>query len=594
MHKHKLTSDTLRKFFVIIIFMYFLLGLSNSTHSIEVKGLSSGVFLNPYPPSAVVGGVGTNYFTWGDPANFGTGPSSLKFTGRSFATEIGNVFSLGTLRFFNGTIAGGSGADYVDLQINIMITTPSGEVFSFIRTLRLINTLNTSDPIASADIVYLPTSFPENSFRIGGYDYTVSIIGFGNFTGPGFTTLDRFHVFENSSASAELLARVGRACIPANNGQPIEEIIYDIESCPPTGRKNPTWGQFGKKPDGILIANSGEKLEIECSGIISPSFKMWYTSPDGVRFRVGKCPFEGGCNFAWFWHSGDEDKDGNPDCFMKTRWISRDYGLHNDNFPNPWTGNFEPFDNKLDWAETVFDVNSTKLSKTDYKYEYVANHPLSCPNNPPPEGRLVETISVDPLIGPETEEFFDEVQERLDQMPAGAPMSFAFPINCDLNGDENCDIDDHNIFTNALGKCRGEAGYLPLADGDADGCVTAQDEKYVFTIPVKIDIKPGSFPNSVNINSKGVLPVAILSSNSFDASMVDPTTVRLGPKGAVESHGKGHLEDVNGDGYLDMVLHFKIQEIGIMCGETSITLKGKTFDGNSIMGIDEIKTVNCK
>jgi Concanavalin A-like lectin/glucanases superfamily/Lectin C-type domain len=113
-------------------------------------------------------------------------------------------------------------------------------------------------------------------------------------------------------------------------------------------------------------------------------------------------------------------------------------------------------------------------------------------------------------------------------------------------------------------------------------------------VEVTIDIKPGSFPNSINPKSNGVIPVAILSTKTFDATTVDPLTVRFGPKGAKEAHNKGHIEDVNHDGEPDLVLHFKTQATGIRCGDTSAALTGETFDRNPIQGSDAIKTVGCK
>jgi len=41
------------------------------------------------------------------------------------------------------------------------------------------------------------------------------------------------------------------------------------------------------------------------------------------------------------------------------------------------------------------------------------------------------------------------------------------------------------------------------------------------TLQVAIDIKPGSDPNAINLGSKGVIPVAILSSLDFDATEVN-------------------------------------------------------------------------
>ena len=113
-------------------------------------------------------------------------------------------------------------------------------------------------------------------------------------------------------------------------------------------------------------------------------------------------------------------------------------------------------------------------------------------------------------------------------------------------------------------------------------------------ITAEIDIKPGSFPNSINLKSKGVIPLAILTTANFDATTIDPLTVKFGPNGATESHGRGHIEDVDNDGDQDLVLHFKTQETGISCGETSASLIGETIDGQMIEGADSIKTVGCK
>ncbi len=108
--------------------------------------------------------------------------------------------------------------------------------------------------------------------------------------------------------------------------------------------------------------------------------------------------------------------------------------------------------------------------------------------------------------------------------------------------------------------------------------------------PVDIDIKPGSDVNPVNTKSKGVIPVAVYSTADFDATTIDPDTVVFGPNGAAESHGKAHIEDVNGDGLDDVVFHFKTQDSGIVKGDTEASLTGATFDETAIEGIDNIKT----
>lgn len=110
--------------------------------------------------------------------------------------------------------------------------------------------------------------------------------------------------------------------------------------------------------------------------------------------------------------------------------------------------------------------------------------------------------------------------------------------------------------------------------------------------PVAIDIHPGSFPNSINPRSRGVIPVAILTTPTFDATTVDPSSVQFGPNLARPVHSA--LQDVDGDGDLDMILHFTTQETGINCGDTSASLTGRTNAGQAIEGSDSIKTVGCK
>jgi hypothetical protein len=110
---------------------------------------------------------------------------------------------------------------------------------------------------------------------------------------------------------------------------------------------------------------------------------------------------------------------------------------------------------------------------------------------------------------------------------------------------------------------------------------------------VYIDVKPGSDPNSINPRSRGVIPVAILTTEDFDATAVDPSTVLFGKTGTEASPFHYAFEDVDGDGDIDMILHFRTQETGLICGNTEAILTGATLDGQAIEGSDSIKTVGC-
>ena len=109
---------------------------------------------------------------------------------------------------------------------------------------------------------------------------------------------------------------------------------------------------------------------------------------------------------------------------------------------------------------------------------------------------------------------------------------------------------------------------------------------------VDIDVRPGRFPNKINLSRKKNLWIAVLSSEDFDAATVDPGSVLVGPAGAgINRNPK--FADVDGDGDVDLRLRFKVSEIGIACGDTELSLSGLTYDGTEIVGSDSIVTKGC-
>jgi hypothetical protein len=124
-----------------------------------------------------------------------------------------------------------------------------------------------------------------------------------------------------------------------------------------------------------------------------------------------------------------------------------------------------------------------------------------------------------------------------------------------------------------------------------------------------VDIKPTSCRNPLNVKSKGVLPVAILGTDLFDATQVDPASVRLegvaplrwdledvatpfepyvGKKDAYDCTEEGP------DGHMDLTLKFDEQEVVAALGDVSdgdvlvLQLTGDLFDGGSFVGEDVV------
>ena len=116
---------------------------------------------------------------------------------------------------------------------------------------------------------------------------------------------------------------------------------------------------------------------------------------------------------------------------------------------------------------------------------------------------------------------------------------------------------------------------------------------------VDIDVKPGSDPNCFNNDGHGVIPVAILTTDVFDATDVDPTaTLVFGPADGsgmdlmVKTKGNGEplcgLDDFDNDGDLDLVCHFEDEEFAFDSDVELARIDGETFDGIPITGDDSV------
>lgn len=109
--------------------------------------------------------------------------------------------------------------------------------------------------------------------------------------------------------------------------------------------------------------------------------------------------------------------------------------------------------------------------------------------------------------------------------------------------------------------------------------------RVLWWIPVDIDIKPGSWPNCIKNNSRGVVSVAVLGSPTFDVNDIfDPSGVKLGVAPPI----RWSLEDVNGDGVTDLVFKFMKSDLAGFLGDGEVL----TLEGN--LWLDSTTTIPFK
>jgi hypothetical protein len=126
-------------------------------------------------------------------------------------------------------------------------------------------------------------------------------------------------------------------------------------------------------------------------------------------------------------------------------------------------------------------------------------------------------------------------------------------------------------------------------------------------IEVPVDIHPMSWPNPLNVNKKGVLPVAILGTEDFDVTQIDPATILLegvAPlRWALEDVGTPGDPLAGPDGILDLSLKFEAQEIVAAlgpvndCDVLTLQLTGnlkEEFSGTAIVGEDLVWIIKKK
>ena len=157
---------------------------------------------------------------------------------------------------------------------------------------------------------------------------------------------------------------------------------------------------------------------------------------------------------------------------------------------------------------------------------------------------------------------------------------------------------DPNYLTNVAGTL-----YFAATDGTS-GYELWKGES-ISEYAVEIDIKPWSDPNSVNRDKKGVIAVAILGSDVFDPTSLDPSMMSFDFCGAtqtahdltdsdhcVQPYYDELLErevTANDDLYPDLVIHFYVSDLTCLSGydrkdvvtvELEVAYNGVTYTGS--------------
>jgi hypothetical protein len=296
-----------------------------------------------------------------------------------------------------------------------------------------------------------------------------------------------------------------------------------------------------------------------CYGDFNPT---WMAEGAGVWLAT---------DYDWTANTFDPDPPGAPTLDIDDKLILQKGGGQGEgNYnlpsipPNPWANHAVWFDRDgVDqWQAQMWGAIDGVTYNTDGTYEIVITLEATSDTT----GEAYMTINGEP------QGFYvpDWHSGPADLMPAG--MTFTG------------DMEHLRVFYGLYGS--GATHTVVFEDVTVNGHLGEPPMAWCFER--LIDIKPGSYPNSINLGSKGMVPVAVLTTDDFDASTVDPVTVRFGGATPV----RWTMEDVDGDGDTDLLFHFKTQELVDLNEEsTEATLTGYTHDGEFIWGTDTVNIV---
>ena len=145
---------------------------------------------------------------WGTPYHQ-PNQSGLGFTGNVGGSITENTaFEIGQLTHFNYEIGAGTNATAVDLKVTLTFSSPAGggtSTFNFL--------INETPGLGVPDIITFPAGIPSETISLGGNDYVLKLLGFGDT--PATLQSDFVSPETGAPNSTLLWGRISEAAIPA-------------------------------------------------------------------------------------------------------------------------------------------------------------------------------------------------------------------------------------------------------------------------------------------------------------------------------------------------------------------------------------------
>jgi hypothetical protein len=123
------------------------------------------------------------------------------------------------------------------------------------------------------------------------------------------------------------------------------------------------------------------------------------------------------------------------------------------------------------------------------------------------------------------------------------------------------------------------------------------------TLSVSLDVRPDECANSLNVRSRGVVPVALLGGDGFDVGQIDLGTLRLEGVAPLRTDYRdwtrpGPCMGATPDGELDLAMHFDVEQLVAALearhapldrgSSVTVQVEGRLLDGRLFTGEDTV------